>query len=1305
MAVTLMKLMMTLCALIGLSMCIYQQPKILCVVTSLNNISNCSALTLEVNCTACQQLSYYIRNVSEHFSNNTVLIFTKGTHYLPLPPDGATVVNVTGVSNFTMKGLGDVSYDASEEGATQPSSVISCNCHGNYTQRSGILFYKSNSILLENLTMEDCGTKFTLKRPDNFTLTSALTFRESHDINIIQIRMDRSLGFGLHADRNYGYMKVSKSAFLRFELHEKPIIGGNARFWYSKYNTSTLEGHSQFNTTLTIEHSWFLHGIKQEKEKLVPSVGGLTVLIYLPNTTVTIDHIQAINNTGNVAITITDHPEYTSAVTINNSIIANGSAIRGGGLRFWIRLEKVRLKKLLNTTYYVRHNIVTVLNTTISNNFAKEDGGGMYISHYEGRTFNTIHRFIYIRGCHFIGNYIKNLGRSYTGAALQVFNHKITDSTPHITPQFLLNFANCTFAHNKLNKIANEGGIVNFVSTSGITINDSNFTSNEGTAISLRNSNLEFGGHIVFKNNTGMNGGALKFCQFSKMNLPLGHVLIDFLNNSATSMGGAIYVAQEQCVETLPPCFFQPVMRKNVNFTLRDMNVTLRFSNNKAQLAGDAVYGGQVDACYLVFNFNESVLYLSHEVFEKMFNFEGQLNNSHSTVSSTPYGGCFCNTSNGTLDALLCGNMTYPRGVIPGQTVSIGVTAVGQRNGTAPINSLYFDFQSAQEEIDNTSQLIINNPHSMHSGYRARCVLLNCTLYSDKKSARFTLKLQQVYSIDFEVRYVHYHHPNLRVSIGDCPWGFRLTTNPPYMCVCDFLLIEYNISCNIDTQILTLPEGHFYWLGCSTGSYQYVNTNTDNTESECRGLSLAVRCLLGYCRTATISISRETLDHQCSDGREGILCGRCKQNHSLALGTSRCLLNCPDYLFYIILVVCAASGILLILFLIACNFTISEGTINGLFFYAHVIHRNSDSFFPDTMGASNANMLRLFIAWLNLDLGFEVCFYKSMSQYQKTWMQFGFLCYVWILELFIIILSRRYIFFTRLFGRNVVKVLATLFLICYAKTINIAITTLEFASIRNSDGKTFNVWLFDGNLGYFTGKHIPLFSIGTLLCSLVFAYTMVLLFIQCLQKRSNICCLWWVERLRPFFEAYTGPCHVNYRFWPGFLFFVRLTLFTFSSILRDKPTINLHITTATCIVILVFAFVSPNGVYKRWPLNVLEFSFLVNLGVVSGLVAMFCRPKSSFAFQFNPTYFVYPSVAIAILLLAGILSFHSLKQIFSCRHCRKLSQLVTTRRIKLHTYTRIDIQRRKEAEPLLDQHILPQVARFSHYREPLIGDD
>ena len=166
-----------------------------------------------------------------------------------------------------------------------------------------------------------------------------------------------------------------------------------------------------------------------------------------------------------------------------------------------------------------------------------------------------------------------------------------------------------------------------------------------------------------------------------------------------------------------------------------------------------------------------------------------------------------------------------------------------------------------------------------------------------------------------------------------------------------------------------------------------------------------------------------------------------------------------------------------------------------------MIHRNSDSFFPAQAGASNANIFCLIIAWLNLDLGFEVCFYKSMTQYQKTWLELGFLFYVWGLELLIIVLSRRYIFFTRLFGRNVVKVLATFFLVCYAKTLNIASTILEFVIIKGSEGKTFNVWLFDGNLGYFMGKHIPLFFVGIILCLIIAVFTMVLLFIQCLQRR------------------------------------------------------------------------------------------------------------------------------------------------------------------------------------------------------------
>ena len=111
------------------------------------------------------------------------------------------------------------------------------------------------------------------------------------------------------------------------------------------------------------------------------------------------------------------------------------------------------------------------------------------------------------------------------------------------------------------------------------------------------------------------------------------------------------------------------------------------------------------------------------------------------------------------------------------------------------------------------------------------------------------------------------------------------------------------------------------------------------------------------------------------------------------------------------------------------------------------------------------------------------------------------------------------------------------------------------------------------------------------------------------------------------------------------------------------PTFNLHITTAACVVILIFAFVSPNGVYKKWPLNILEFSFIVNLGVVSGLVAVFCSNHTllSPSLEAHASYFVYPSVTVVITLFICILLFHGIKQMFSCQ---KLSQLVAKRKIK-----------------------------------------
>ena len=75
------------------------------------------------------------------------------------------------------------------------------------------------------------------------------------------------------------------------------------------------------------------------------------------------------------------------------------------------------------------------------------------------------------------------------------------------------------------------------------------------------------------------------------------------------------------------------------------------------------------------------------------------------------------------------------------------------------------------------------------------------------------------------------------------------------------------------------------------------------------------------------------------------------------------------------------------------------------------------------------NILSVFIAWLNLDLGIETCFYNGMDAYMKMWLQFAFPFYVWALVCMIILGSHYSGRVAKTFGSNPVVVLSTLFLL------------------------------------------------------------------------------------------------------------------------------------------------------------------------------------------------------------------------------------------------------------------------------------
>ena len=112
-------------------------------------------------------------------------------------------------------------------------------------------------------------------------------------------------------------------------------------------------------------------------------------------------------------------------------------------------------------------------------------------------------------------------------------------------------------------------------------------------------------------------------------------------------------------------------------------------------------------------------------------------------------------------------------------------------------------------------------------------------------------------------------------------------------------------------------------------------------------------------------------------------------------------------------------------------------------------------------------------------------------------------------------------------------------------------------------------------------------------------YTLVLFGIQWFQMFSHYKPFRWVNKLKPLFDAYTGPYKDKHRYWTGLLLLVRIGLFiVFSINTFGDPAVNLLV--IIIIVLCLLAYLATfGGIYKKLVLNLLEYSSLLNLVILS----------------------------------------------------------------------------------------------------------
>ena len=161
------------------------------------------------------------------------------------------------------------------------------------------------------------------------------------------------------------------------------------------------------------------------------------------------------------------------------------------------------------------------------------------------------------------------------------------------------------------------------------------------------------------------------------------------------------------------------------------------------------------------------------------------------------------------------------------------------------------------------------------------------------------------------------------VELLPCPIGFTLQDG---ICNCDPILPASIDKCYIDYSTISRPANTWITAPSQTNGTKYLTSE----------------CPMDYCLPYSSNVNLLHPDLQCQFNRTGILCSQCQYHLSMVFGSSRCM-ECTNVHILITIIVLVA-GIVLVVSIYLLNLTVTNGTINGIIFYANIVSINNPLF-------------------------------------------------------------------------------------------------------------------------------------------------------------------------------------------------------------------------------------------------------------------------------------------------------------------------------------------------------------------------
>ena len=291
-----------------------------------------------------------------------------------------------------------------------------------------------------------------------------------------------------------------------------------------------------------------------------------------------------------------------------------------------------------------------------------------------------------------------------------------------------------------------------------VTLIDCEFYNNFGTPISAIGSTLHLSGDIVFRNNTGYDGGAMRLTGGSYIYIS-NDTYVMFENNAAENAGGAVFVDQNTVY-----CFFRESYRDSCN--CERLNFNLSFINNTAQKGGDAIYGAGFIDCWYCYH------HCTIDPYNPLpgLHFEPSFDSDRSLISSDPTRVCLC--KNGTVDCSITSlNETH----YPGEEFTISAVDVGDVSGIVE-GPVYAQF------LPQYSEAVLGELQH-YQQVNHKCTELRYSVSSEPGQVVMALTVNN----DRIVRYHSLRAVYIYITLPTCPLGFILSEYP-HQCIRDIQL-------------------------------------------------------------------------------------------------------------------------------------------------------------------------------------------------------------------------------------------------------------------------------------------------------------------------------------------------------------------------------------------------------------------------------------------------------------------------------------------------------------------------------------